>query len=100
MPVAPEPEPVASAPAPVPAPAAAPAQPAPTPLENRVAGIRAQASMMSVLSILFWCLAVIFFLAALNTGTGMYIFSGLLAGIGFWLYLVAQIVYIRANTEK
>ena len=31
---------------------------------------------------------------------GWFIAAGALIGVAFWLYLIAQIIHIRANTEK
>jgi hypothetical protein len=38
--------------------------------------------------------------AADEDATGRYLVAAVFAGAALWLFLIAQVIYIRANTEK
>jgi hypothetical protein len=78
------------------------------PRHARIAAIRRQAGSFSLLAIILFILAVFVFLSSCadhigdsdHAGPVGYIISGSLISLALWLYLVAQIIHIRANTEK
>jgi DNA-directed RNA polymerase subunit RPC12/RpoP len=73
---------------------------------DRAKSIRARARFFSYLAILGMIMggicgafAIMQTVAMENPGS-LYFLSGSLLGLALWLYLIAQIIHIRANTEK
>jgi len=86
-------------------------QPSPSILRKpditRAEKIRSQADRFAVLAALFCGIGLLIILAAVvqslsgGSDTGIwFLVSASLIGAAFWLYLIAQIIHIRANTEK
>jgi hypothetical protein len=91
------------------------AKPAPRPpaaaqldLRDRVDDLRRQGSAFTAVAVILFALAAFICFATFITHLGDsdhdsatgYIASGSLLSLSLWLYLVAQIIHIRANTEK
>ena len=75
-------------------------------LKQHIAKIRRNASVFTGLAAFFGFMATLMFVLALiaalarETSGPPSVVVGGLSGIALWLYLIAQIIHIRANTEK
>lgn len=68
--------------------------------DKRVEHIREHATLLGVIGILLLVASIFISLNNESSSSGMTLAGAGLLGTAFWLYLVAQIVHIRANTEK
>jgi hypothetical protein len=60
-------------------------------------------AIAGILAGVFSCIVLLFAIfhsIAGDDAVGMYACAGSLLALAFWLYLIAQIIHIRANTEK
>ena len=72
-----------------------------SPGQISAAAIRAQAGQFTITSFALVALgAVLAILAAFGDAIWVIILGASMIGAGFWLFLIAQIMHIRANTEK
>jgi hypothetical protein len=74
-------------------------------LNKRIKYIRREAAIFIVLAVISFLFGVLIVVSAFFGAFGSDGLAWLIAGCGFisiavWLYLIAQIVFIRANTER
>ena len=71
-------------------------------LQRRRAKIQAQARSFTRLAVAFFLLAALLAFCALvlDWPSKTWLVAGSLLGVALWLYLVGQVIHIRANTER
>ena len=69
-------------------------------LDSRRSKIKHQAGSFSVVAAVFVAFGVVALLFGIFGAVLGFIFSGAFFSLAIWLYMVAQIIHIRANTEK